>query len=254
MKKYIIIEDERFAYEELKRLMSVVRSDYKLCGWASSVEQAIPMISNLKVDLMLVDIRLSDGESFEIFEHIKSTTPIIFTTAYDEYAIRAFKLNSIDYLLKPVDESELQAALLKFENLQCITPTSERYDRLLNDIISSNIKNRFMVQIGDSYEYVETKDVAFFYSEDKYTYLHRFDGKRFIISYSLDQLERMADPDKFFRVSRNCICNIRSIRNMSKYFVGRIKISCNPDCPHELVVSRNRVSSFLNWINGEVRL
>ena len=250
MKKYIIIEDERFAYEELKRMMDAVRPDYELCGWANSVEQAIPLISNLTVDLMLVDIRLSDGDSFDIFEHIKSSTPVIFTTAYDEYALRAFKLNSVDYLLKPVDENELDAALCKFEELRSIDPTSERYDRFRNEYMLSNIKNRFLVQIGDSYEYVETSNIAFFYSEDKYTYLHRFDGKRFIISYSLEQIDRIVRADSFFRVSRNCICNIRSIAKMSKYFAGRIKISCNPNCPHELIVSRNRVNKFLDWVNG----
>lgn len=252
MKKYIIIEDEHFAYEELKRMMNVVRPDYELCGWASSVEQAIQLVSNLPVDLMLVDIRLSDGDSFEIFEHAKSSTPIIFTTAYDEYALRAFKLNSVDYLLKPVDEKELDVALTKFENLQCTYPGSAGYESLRHDYMRGGIKNRFLIQIGDAYEYVEATAVAFIYSEDKYTYLHRFDDKRYIISYSLDQLETILDPDVFFRASRNCICNIKSICRMSKYFAGRIKVSCKPECPHEIIVSRNRASGFLNWINGKV--
>lgn len=252
MKKYLIIEDERFAYEELKRMMNVVRPDYELCGWASSVEQAIQLVSNLQVDLMLVDIRLSDGDSFEIFEHIKSTTPIIFTTAYDEYALRAFKLNSIDYLLKPVDEKELDAALSKFENLQCVHPGSAGYEHLRNDYMRGGTKNRFLIQIGDAYEYVETAAVAFFYSEDKFTYLHRFDGKRYIISYSLDQLEAILNSEIFFRASRNCICNIKSIYRMTKYFAGRIKVTCKPECPHEIIVSRNRAGSFLNWVNGKV--
>lgn len=252
MKKYIIIEDERFAYEELKRMMYVVRPDYELCGWASSVEQAIRLVSNLPVDLMLVDIRLFDGDSFEIFEHIKSFTPIIFTTAYDEYALRAFKLNSVDYLLKPVDEKDLDTALTKFENLQCTHPGSAGYERLRNNYMRVSTKNRFLIQIGDTYKYVETAAVAFFYSEDKYTYLHRFDGKRYIISYSLDQLETIIDSDMFFRASRNCICNIKGICRMSKYFAGRIKVVCKPECPHEIIVSRNRVGGFLNWINGKV--
>lgn len=250
MAKYIIIEDEQLAYNELKRMMETARPDWELCGWASSVEQALILIKNVPVDLLLVDIRLSDGDSFEIFEQIKTNTPVIFTTAYDEFALKAFKLNSIDYLLKPIEETELEAALQKYENLKLITPVSDSYTKFRDDYLASNRKNRFLIQYGDTYRHIESNDIAFFYSEDKYTYLHTFSNSRYIISYTLDQLESMMDPEKFYRLSRNCIANIKSIDRLHKYFAGRLKVDFIPNCPQEVIVSRNRVSGLLDWING----
>ncbi|MDE6457795.1 MAG: response regulator, partial [Muribaculum sp.] len=184
MAKYIIIEDEQLAYNELKRMMMTVRPDWELCGWASSVEQAIILIKSTAADLLLVDIRLSDGDSFEIFDRIKTSVPVIFTTAYDEFALKAFKLNSIDYLLKPIEETDLEAALQKYESLRAITPESDSYAQFRNYYLSSNLKNRFLVQCGDIYQHIETRDGAFFYSEEKYNYLHTFSGRRYIIDYT----------------------------------------------------------------------
>ena len=217
MVKYLLVEDERFAYEELKRMMQRLRPSWQLAGWAESVEQAVLLLRQGSLDLMIVDIRLSDGLSFEIFEQCPVDLPVIFTTAYDEYAIKAFKVNSIEL-----------------------------------GYLAANKKNRFLVQVGDTFRYVETPDVAFFYSEDKLTYLHLFSGKRYIISYSLDQLEGMLDRDVFFRVSRSCISNIRSIRKSSRYFGSRLKLYFEPECPHEVLVSRSRVADFLKWVDGVV--
>ena len=236
MVKYLLVEDERFAYEELKRMMQRLRPSWQLAGWAESVEQAVLLLRQGSLDLMIVDIRLSDGLSFEIFEQCPVDLPVIFTTAYDEYAIKAFKVNSIDYLLKPIEESDLEAALCKFERNSALRSAAPEYRQL---------------ELG-SFRYVETPDVAFFYSEDKLTYLHLFSGKRYIISYSLDQLEGMLDRDVFFRVSRSCISNIRSIRKSSRYFGSRLKLYFEPECPHEVLVSRSRVTDFLKWVDGVV--
>lgn len=251
MAKYIIIEDEQLAYSELKRMMNTVRPEWELCGWASSVEQALILIKNITVDLLLVDILLADGDCFDIFEQLNTSTPVIFTTAYDEFALKAFKLNSIDYLLKPIEEAELETALKKYENLRLITPVSDRFQRFRDDYLTSNRKNRFLVQSGDTYRYIETDNIAFFYSEDKYTYLHTFSNSRHIITYTLDQLLDMIDPLKFHRVSRNCIANIRSINKLHKYFAGRLKIDFIPNCPQKVIVSRNRAAGLLDWINGK---
>lgn len=251
MAKYIIIEDEQLAYSELRRMMETARPDWELCGWASSVEQALILIKNIPVDLLLVDIRLSDGDSFEIFEQIKTSTPVIFTTAYDEFALKAFKLNSIDYLLKPIEETELETALQKYENLRLITPVSDSYLRFRDDYLSSSRKNRFLVQCGDIYRHIETDNIAFFYSEDKYTYLHTFSNSRYIIDYTLDQLEGTMDSEKFYRLSRSCIANIKNIDRLHKYFAGRLKVYFTPACPQEVIVSRNRVPGLLDWINGK---
>ena len=249
MMKYLLVEDERFAYEEIKRMMQALRADYQMIGWAESVEQAVGFLKQGNIDLMIVDIRLSDGISFEIFEQCPIEIPVIFTTAYDEYALKAFKVNSIDYLLKPIDEKELDAALCKFERRNYLNCTMPEYKKLEETYLSNNKKNRFLIQIGDSFQYVETADIAFFYSEEKYIYLHLFSNRRYIINYSLEQLECMLDRNMFFRVSRNCVANIKSIQKSSKYFGSRLKLYFLPECPHEVLVSRNRVSDFLNWID-----
>lgn len=171
MIKYLLIEDEHFAYEEIRRMIQKIRPDYLLSNWAKSVEQSLLILKQGNIDLIIVDIRLSDGVCFEIFEQYPVDIPLIFTTAYDEYALKAFKLNSIDYLLKPVDEKELDTALRKFEHNNCITSQTLEYKQLEKAYIFTNRKNRFLIQIGDSYRYVETTDIAFFYSEEKYVYL-----------------------------------------------------------------------------------
>ena len=250
MIKYLLIEDEHFAYKEIRRMMYKLRPDYRLIDWAESIEQAITLLKQENIDLIIVDIRLSDGVCFEIFEQYPVDTPLIFTTAYDEYALKAFKLNSIDYLLKPVDEKELDTALCKFERKCCVTPKTSEYKRLEESYMLNKNKNRFLIQIGDSYRYVETSDIAFFYSEEKYVYLHLFSGQRYIVNYSLEQLDKILDNTNFFRTSRNCIANIRSIKKISKYFIGRLKLQFQPECPHEILVSRSRAEKFLKWIDG----
>lgn len=192
--------------------MQRLRSDCHLAGWAESVEQAVLLLKQGNIDLMIVDIRLSDGLSFEIFEQIPVDIPVIFTTAYDEYAIKAFKVNDIDYLLKPIEENELEMALCKFERNNSLHPVTPEFRKLELEYLIKNKKNRFLVQVGDMFHYVETVDIAFFYSEEKYTYLHLFSGKRYIINYTLEQLEYMLDNGVFFRVSRNCISNIKAIK------------------------------------------
>ena len=250
MARYLIIEDERLAYEEMLRMMHKVRPAYEMAGWAESVEQAVCLLREQAkgIELLLVDIRLSDGLSFEIFEQLPLELPIIFTTAYDEYALEAFRVNSIDYLLKPIGEQELTQALEKFERRCCLRTNSPEYTQLETDILARGKKNRFLVQVGDTYRPIVTTDVAFFYSEEKCTYLHLFNGRRYIVNYPLDQLEQMVDSEQFYRVSRNCIANIRSIQKISKYFTGRLKLHFYPTCPHEIIVSRNRAEDFLNWM------
>lgn len=247
--KYLIVEDERFAYEELKRMMTELRPEYLLEKQTKTVADTIRFLKSSSVDLILMDIRLADGNCFEIFNHVETTTPVIFTTAYDEHAIRAFKLNSIDYLLKPFDEKELEAALAKFESF--FHNRSYKADaKNLEVIMSGKTKNRFLISKGEQYHYIETADIAHFYSEDKVVFLHTFHNKRYIINYTLDQLEHQLDGGLFFRVSRNCIGNVKAIERVAKYFNSRLKLSFSPACPHEVLVSRVRVPDFLNWMDG----
>ncbi len=250
--KYLIVEDERFAYEELKRMMTSLRPSYLLEKQTKTVIDTIGFLKDSDVDLILMDIRLADGNCFEIFNHVEVTTPVIFTTAYDEHAIKAFKLNSIDYLLKPFDENELETALTKFENIYHNHPyksNSKNFEQLL----SLKTKNRFLIAKGENYHYIETKDIAHFYSEDGVVFLHTFNDRRYIINYTLDQLEQHLDSRLFFRVSRNCIGNVKAIENVAKYFNSRLKLSFSPECPHEVLVSRVRVPDFLKWMDGIVQ-
>jgi two-component system, LytTR family, response regulator LytT len=249
--KYLIVEDEQFAYEELKRMMTKLRPEYELEKNTKTVIDTIGFLKISSVDLILMDIRLADGSCFEIFNHVEVQTPVIFTTAYDEHAIKAFKLNSIDYLLKPFDEGELASALAKFENIfhKQATPNNlKNFEQLL----PVKTKNRFLISKGDNYHYIETENIAHFYSEEGAVFLHTFQNKRHIINYTLDELEQQIDKRLFFRVSRNCIGNVKAIENVSKYFNSRLKLSFIPQCPHEVLVSRVRVPDFLKWMDGIV--
>lgn len=250
--RYLIVEDERFASEELKRMMMKLRPDYQLDMQTKTVIDTIGFLKESAVDLILMDIRLADGNCFEIFNHVEVTTPVIFTTAYDEHAVKAFKLNSIDYLLKPFDESELETALNKFENIfynRSYKSNSKNFEQLL----SLKTKNRFLISKGENYHYIETKDIAHFYSEEGVVFLHTFNDRRYIINYTLDQLDQQLDNRLFFRVSRNCIGNVKAIENVAKYFNSRLKLSFSPECPHEVLVSRVRVPDFLKWMDGIVQ-
>ncbi|WP_300729995.1 LytTR family DNA-binding domain-containing protein [uncultured Bacteroides sp.] len=250
MTEYMILEDERFAYEEIKRMMTLLRPDYRLQAWADGGNTAVEALSQAKPELLIVDIRLSDGLCFDVFERLSVNVPVIFTTAYDEYAIQAFKVNSVDYLLKPIEEEALERALQKFERNCLWELKSEPYRALETSYLQHVKKNRFLVSVGDSFRYVETSEVAFFFSEEKYVYLHTFSGKQYIVDYSLSQLEKLLGTDDFFRVSRNCIAHIKSIKKASRYFGGRLAVEFSPACPQEVVISRNRVNDFLNWLGG----
>ncbi len=247
--KYLIVEDERLAYEELKRMMIRLRPDYILEKQTKTIVDTIRFLKRSEVDLMLLDIRLADGTSFEIFNHIEITTPVIFTTAYDEHAIRAFKLNSIDYLLKPFEEQELETALAKFESIFA-DKTNRQPSVNLENLLPIKTKNRFLISKGDNYHYIETKHIAHFYSEEGVVFLHGFNNKRYIINYTLDQLEQQLDNRLFFRVSRNCVANVGAIQKVTRHFNSRLKLSFLPECPHEVLVSRIRVPDFLKWMDG----
>lgn len=247
--KCLIVEDERLAYEELKRMLINLRPDYSIEGHTRTVIDTIKYLNEYSVDLILMDIRLADGNCFEIFNHIDVSTPIIFTTAYDEHAIKAFKLNSIDYLLKPFDEKELGRALTKFENIFPVRKSDNRIEKLQH-ILEPRNKNRFLISTGDNYNYIETTDIAHFYSEGGVVFLHTFRDRRYIVNYTLDQLENQLDKHHFFRVSRNCVCNVKAIKEVCRYFNSRLKLTFSPACPNEVLVSRVRVPDFLKWMDG----
>lgn len=245
--KYLIIEDERLAMTELRRMVMKQRPDYEFAGWCESVESAVSMLQQLDgaVDIVFADIRLTDGVSFDIFDKIGYDGPVIFTTAYYEYTLKAFKVNGIDYLLKPIDEEELKTALQKFERIYNYTSVNET-------AVEKPVKDRFMVTVGEDLISISTKEIAFFNSEDGYTYVNTFSGKRYIVDMSIETLAGILDKVAFCRVSRAYICNLDAVVKVAKMFGGRLKVITKPDSPEPILVSRERAVRVIKWMNGEM--
>lgn len=251
-KRILIIEDEMPAKVQLERLITKHYPDFEILDHKTSVLGAIDWLKKNSVDLIFTDVELSDGRCFDIFKEIKPKADLIFTTAYDNYAIQAFKVDGLDYLLKPIDEDEFIAAVDK--SIQKHQQSGMVDLNTIQEIIAahSNVqkeyKKRFSMRLGDKIYIIHSEDIAYFYSEDKVTFLVTHDGKRHISDSSLDQIETMVDPDKFFRISRGCIANISSIRSVAKHFNSRLKVILFPDFCKEVLVSRIRVPEFMKWI------
>ena len=248
--RYIIIEDERLPYEDLKRKMHRLRPDYELVGWATSVEQGRMMLREERADLLISDIRLGDGDSLQLMQETGCQVPVIFTTAYNEYTLRAFKLNSVDYLLKPIVEEELEAALEKLERNRARHFLPEDIGRLHADAHTAGARKRFAVQVGEAIQSIEDERVAAFYSVERYTVMHCFDGKQYTINHTLDQLEQSLDKDRFFRVSRSYIVHIRAVAKAVRWMKDGLKVKMTVEGLKETTVSRARKRAFLQWLGS----
>ena len=249
--KIIIIEDEKPAARLLQRKLE--KLGYTIQALLHSVEESINWFeNNSHPDLIFLDIQLSDGLSFEIFDKIEIKSPIIFTTAYDEYALRAFKLNSIDYLLKPIDEDELETAISKFQNQFQKNAVSsldfEAIKKMLVNPVQKEYKNRFSVKIGNQIKVVLIDEVECFYSENKGTYLHTIDNRDYLLDCSLEQLEAELNPDSFYRISRKFIIPLQSIKEIQMHTNSRLKIILPTYKEDEVIVAREKVSDFKAWI------
>lgn len=253
--KVLIIEDEPHAQKELQRLLANSGREIRVLDCIDSVEEAIEWInSNPEPDLMFFDIQLSDGLSFEIFKQIEVKAPIIFTTAFDEYAIQAFKVNSIDYLLKPVKQEELNSALDKFQTLKQSAHSQDSVFQMeqikqLLELTKPRYKNRFLTRLGDQIKHVNTHDIAYFKAQDNEVLLVTKDNKRYFVNHSLDQLIEFLDPDHFYRINRSYYVHLEAIKKISKYFNSRLKLELEPNTEDEVLISRVKVSDFFNWID-----
>lgn len=249
----IIVEDELPAFNRLKKILLQVEPKINIVAHADSIEQAVTLIKQHNdIVLGLFDIELADGQSFEIFNQTDVPFPVIFTTAYDEFALKAFKINSIDYLLKPVDVDELKAAIEKFKLHYNKPDTRNQIEQLLIDLnleANHKTKSRFLVKMGDRLISVQTKDIAYFYSKDKFTYLVTHKNNRYIIDYTLDQLNKMLESAMFFQLNRQVIAQFDSIKQVSNYFNGKLKITISPDFDTEIIVSRERAPELKNWLD-----
>ncbi len=247
----IIIEDEKPAARRLSRLLA--EFDVEVSDMLHSVEEALNWFrSNEHPDLIFLDIQLSDGLSFEIFDEIEVKSSIIFTTAYDEYALQAFKLNSIDYLLKPIDDEELEVAVKKFRALkpepQKLALDFDDIKKLLVNPIEREYKKRFTVKVGQHLKIINADEVESFYSENKGTYAATSDGRNYLLDTTLENLETELNPKIFFRVSRKFYVNINHIKDIISYTNSRLQIKLNHFSELEIIVSRERVRDFKLWL------
>lgn len=246
----IIIEDEKPAARLLQR--KVEQLGYQVSKMLHSVEESILWFSaNAHPDLIFLDIQLSDGLSFEIFEKVKVQSAIIFTTAYDEYALRAFKLNSIDYLLKPIDEEELKTAVDKFQLQHAKNESlSLNFEQIRSMFAPKEkiYKSRFTVKIGLQLKIIDIEEIECFFSENKGTYIHTFDNRDYLIDTPLEVLEEELNCKKWFRISRKFIVPITSVKEIVVYSNSRLKIILPTYKVEEVIVSREKVSDFKNWM------
>jgi two-component system response regulator LytT len=252
----IIIEDEKPAARLLQRKLEKINIEVGVM--LHSVEEALDWFSkNEHPDLIFLDIQLSDGLSFEIFEKIDIKSAVVFTTAYDEYALRAFKLNSVDYLLKPIDEDDLEVAVLKFKDRFKISKTVgnesmqfdfEQIKKMLSNPFEKTFKKRFTVKIGQHLKVISTDEIECFFSENKGTYIHTFDNRNYLMDSTLELLEQELDTADFYRISRKFIISLKAIKEIVLYSNSRLKIVLPSYKEDEVVVSREKVSDFKNWI------
>lgn len=245
----VIIEDEKLAAYELQDLLQACDPSIRVLAVIDSVKAAVEWLQHHACDLIFLDIHLADDSGFRIFEQVKVSTPVIFTTAYDRYALKAFTLNSIDYLLKPVETDKLNAALLKFKNLKQVF--GEELPRLMEESRKpgSHYQQRFMVQSGERTLPVMASDIGYFYAQHRYVVLFTLQNQQYVIDHTLDKLEQLLDPAHFFRINRQFIISSSAIKSMSSYTKGRLKIELQPASKEEAVVSVDRSPKFKLWIN-----
>lgn len=259
MMKVLIVEDEKHNASKLKRKLQLVDRDIEVLDVTETIEETVIWLKDhQEPDLIFLDIELSDGQSFEIFKRIRVDCPIIFTTAYDEYALKAFELNSIDYLLKPIKEEELSKALAKLNNLKKSLGRDAQshgasFEKLLEDLKSSIAvhqpkRDRFLSKMGQRLVSVDLKDIAYFFSRNKISHIRTKDGKDYVLDYTMDDIQQMLDSARFFRLNRQVIASIESIDKTNFYFNNKLKISLIPVFEEEVLVSRERAAEYKKWM------
>lgn len=249
--KVLIIEDEELAVKKLQKTLASVDDTAEVVGIADSIKSSVEWLqANEQPDLILMDIELSDGQSFEIFNLTEVKSPVIFTTSYDEFALKAFKVNSVDYLLKPIQKEELAAALDKFKKMNSKTDVS--IDSLVKELQQKlqpkEYRKRFLVKHGQKLVSVEMNEIAYFYSDGRLNFFKTTDNKKFVVDYTMDELEDMLDPKVYFRISRSFYVSINAIDKIDDYFGNRLILSLRPEVDKEALVSREKVTDFKKWM------
>lgn len=255
--KLLIVEDEELAVKKLQKTLLAVNDSAEVVGITDSIKGTVEWLQNNNLpDLILMDIELADGQSFEIFNLVEVKVPVIFTTSYDEYALKAFKVNSIDYLLKPVQKEELQAALDKFKQITSSSTAEAKPDLNIDNLIKElqqklqpkEFRKRFLVKQAQKLVSVDVTDIAYFYSDGRLNFFKTNDNKKYVVDYTMDELEDMLDPDKFFRTSRSFYVSVNCIDQIHDYFGNRLLLQISPAVDKEVLVSREKVMDFKKWM------
>jgi len=250
----LLIEDEHYAALRLENMLKEILPEANILEVLDSVEESKKWFySNKEPDLVFMDIQLADGLSFKIFEEVKFKCPVIFVTAFDEYAIEAFKMNSVDYLLKPIEDKKLSSAITKFKNLRNQSSfNSINWEELSQSLYSNKgrFKQRFLVKVGKAFQYLNNEDIALMYSEDGISFAINREGKRYILDSTLEHISESLDPERFFRISRKHIVSIAQVGKIHPYLNSRLKVELNISNDQELIVSRERAKEFKQWIDS----
>lgn len=252
--KVIIIEDEQPAALQLKKLLTQTDPSVSVIEIIDSVESSVKWLQTFPApDAIFMDIQIADGLSFDIFNHVNIQSPVVFTTAFDQYAIKAFKVNAVDYLLKPIDEDELGEVLdkLKKKKTESLPFDNSMFlKNLLQDFTKKDYKERFLIKNGQNLTSIDVFDIAYFFSEDGINQFYVFSNKKHIVENTLDELESFLNPKDFFRINRKFIVSIKAIQKISPHFNSRLKLSLTPQYRDEILVARERVSDFKAWLGG----
>lgn len=255
----LIVEDEELAVRKLQKTLGEVDSTANVVGVAESIESAVEWLeTNDTPDLILMDIELADGQSFEIFQRVEVKSPVVFTTSYDEYALKAFKVNSVDYLLKPIQKDELESALNKYRQIKGLySPAAAKggdfnIDSLVKELQQKlqlkEYRKRFLVKHAQKLVSIEIEEIAYFFSDGRLNFFKTFDNRKFVVDYTMDELEGMLDPEKYFRISRSFYISVESVDQIHDYFGNRLLLHLKPAVDKEALVSREKVTEFKKWM------
>ncbi len=251
--RILIIEDELQAAARIENLIMEIIPDGEVVAKLDTVKRSVEWLKeNPQPDLILLDVQLADGISFDIFQHCHVSSPVIFTTAYDQYAMRAFRLNSIDYILKPIDKDDLTAAVRKLRDLSAARHGN---DEMMNNIhtafqmLMKKYKTRFVIKVGEHLRTVEVDDVRYFFSQDKTSFCATKDNRNFILDFTMDQLEGLLDPRQFFRINRKYIVRAGCIQDIITHTNSRLKIVLKGSDDQDIIVARERVQEFRDWLD-----
>ncbi|RNC87824.1 MAG: DNA-binding response regulator [Winogradskyella sp.] len=248
--KAVIVEDEDIASRRLRHLIEELAPECEILTQISSVESGLKWFAeNQLPDLIFLDIQLNDGYGFDIIDQLPKHPPIVFTTAYNEYAIRGFKYNGIDYLLKPIDKNELKKALEKYTSIVDTRQNNSADIDSIRQLFTKEYKKRFMVKIGNQFSTYNVEDIAYFMAEDGVIFLYTNKGQKCPIEYTIDQLEEILDPIQFFRINRKYMVSVNAVEEIHSYFNSRLLLKLNPNQEEQIIVSRERTTNFKKWLD-----